>query len=81
MLDSDYASKLYEAIPADYFKWILKPNEFNYEIFRAKWLLLYTDNSMISIIKPVAAVHSAVLKEFQNKYNGRVAKYYFNTIA
>ena len=75
-----FVNELIQNIDSKLFKWILKPDEFDYKDFKLNWLIPFKNNNIISKIKKIDSLLVAIENGLKNEYNATVAKIYYESI-
>ena len=74
LFDLPFVGKLHDKIPSNMFRWILKPDEFDYGLFEMKWLLVFSDPVFLETLKADPKLAEAISRGLKGKYNSRVAE-------
>ena len=62
------------------FKWILKPNEFDYSLFEIKWLLVFPSPIFLEALKGNVDLLAAVDNGLKIRFNSRVADLFYSAL-
>jgi hypothetical protein len=80
LFDLPIVSKLHESLRSNLFKWILKPNEFDYSLFEIKWLLVFQGAVFLEVLKGNSTLLNAIEESLKINYNVRVAEIFYTAL-
>lgn len=78
LFKSSFCQDLKTKVIPNMFKWILSPESYNYDLFDVRWLLNFSEKSMLSKLGKIPELKSKIEKDLKEKYNDKVAKIYFD---
>ncbi|MGC3948007.1 MAG: hypothetical protein QM762_26445 [Chryseolinea sp.] len=76
LLNSELTEKLYDAVKAPIFKWILKPRTFDYDIFESNWILAFKSPEIVAELRTIPALNTAIMQTLHETHNTKVAKFF-----
>jgi hypothetical protein len=80
LFDLPIISRLHDGLKFNMFKWILKPDEFDYSFFELKWLLVFPGLNFLQVLKGNTKLEEAIDTALQKHYNSRVAELYHTSL-
>ncbi|MBN2881759.1 SIR2 family protein [Candidatus Woesearchaeota archaeon] len=76
----EFISDIYNSVESKMFKWILKPEEFDYSDFNISWVLPFRNKQITKVLKNIDAIKDSISIGLQENYNENVAKIYFEQL-
>ena len=80
LFDLHLVNSIFESINSDMFKWILKPDRFDYSKFKAKWVATFNTDPILIRLSSNNTAKKAIMDELSLNYNEHVAKIYFEKL-
>jgi hypothetical protein len=63
------------------FKWILKPESFDYQIFNLNWVLAFKNKNIFNKLKKIDVLKEKIRELLSKNYNEKVAEVYFKKLS
>lgn len=80
LFDLPVVSQLHDAVRSNMFKWILKPNDFDYSLFEIKWLLVFPSSVFLQTLKNSSLLQEAIDRGLKSKYNAKVSELLYTAL-
>jgi hypothetical protein len=80
LFNMDSINEIYSSIDSEMFKWILKPDKFDYSKFNINWILSFDRPHIMEHIGKSRDLKIAIKKGLISNYNENVAKIYFEKL-
>ncbi|BAX78421.1 SIR2 family protein [Labilibaculum antarcticum] len=80
LFDMESINDIHSSIDSEMFKWILKPDAFDYSKFNLNWILSFDRPHIMEHIGKSRDLKTAVKKGLSRNYNVNVAKIYFEKL-
>lgn len=73
-------NSVYEAVDSMMFKWVMRPDEFDYSKFKAKWVVTFSIDPILLKLSTNQVLKDAIMKELSEEYNEHVAEVFYKKL-
>ncbi|MCL3781289.1 hypothetical protein EMN47_12940 [Prolixibacteraceae bacterium JC049] len=80
VFNSSSIDLVYNNINSQMFKWILKPDIFEYSQFKSNWILAFNNKHILSQLKSNNQLLESIKKQLSLNYNEYIARIYFEEL-
>lgn len=80
LFKKEYISTICKSIDSKMFKWVLKPNDFDYKHFNANWIFSFNNKVILTVLKHNQSLKNAINKELKLNFDKKLAKIYFEKL-
>lgn len=76
----NFVKELHDNVKSKMFKWILRPNDFDYSEFNTRWILAFRVKHITAVLKRIDLVKDSISKGLQDNYDESIAEIYFERL-
>lgn len=77
LFDDDKVVEIQRKVNSDLFKWLLNPDDYNYEIFELNWIVVLNGQKYFQKWKNTSKLIETLESKFDEEFNSKAAEVYF----